>query len=169
MFQETRMGSALNSEEALPIVEEISNSVIRNPGALISLARLKDKDDYTYMHSVAVCALMVSLGKQLNLDDGQIRQAGLAGLLHDVGKMMIPPEILNKPGKLTDAEFAMVKNHPGEGHKLQEHSVVLIRGGKVRDLPGVRYHIVRGVLDTTGVENRRQQRSKYGAKTPKEE
>ncbi len=58
---------------------------------------------------------------------------------------------------------------PGEGHKLQEHSVVLIRGGKVRDLPGVRYHIVRGVLDTTGVENRRQQRSKYGAKTPKEE
>lgn len=58
---------------------------------------------------------------------------------------------------------------PGEGHKLQEHSVVLIRGGKVRDLPGVRYHIVRGVLDTTGVENRRQQRSKYGAKTPKED
>lgn len=118
MFQETRMGSALNSEEALPIVEEISNSVIRNPGALISLARLKDKDDYTYMHSVAVCALMVSLGKQLNLDDEQIRQAGLAGLLHDVGKMMIPPEVLNKPGKLTDAEFAMVKNHPSEGHKL---------------------------------------------------
>ncbi len=58
---------------------------------------------------------------------------------------------------------------PGEGHKLQEHSVVVIRGGKVRDLPGVRYHIVRGVLDTTGVENRRQQRSKYGAKMPKEE
>jgi HD-GYP domain-containing protein (c-di-GMP phosphodiesterase class II) len=118
MFQETRMGSALNSEEALPIVEEISNSVMRNPGALISLARLKDKDDYTYMHSVAVCALMVALGKQLNLDDEQIRQAGLAGLLHDVGKMMIPPEVLNKPGKLTDDEFSMVKNHPSEGHKL---------------------------------------------------
>lgn len=56
---------------------------------------------------------------------------------------------------------------PGEGHKLQEHSVVMIRGGKVKDLPGVRYHIVRGVLDAGGVEGRKQQRSKYGAKTPK--
>jgi len=56
---------------------------------------------------------------------------------------------------------------PGEGHNLQEHSVVMIRGGRVKDLPGVRYHIVRGVLDTQGVQNRKQQRSKYGAKTPK--
>lgn len=56
---------------------------------------------------------------------------------------------------------------PGEGHKLQEHSIVLIRGGRVKDLPGVRYHVVRGVLDATGVEGRKQQRSKYGAKRPK--
>ena len=56
---------------------------------------------------------------------------------------------------------------PGEGHNLQEHSVVLIRGGRVKDMPGVRYHIVRGVLDTAGVANRRQGRSKYGAKRPK--
>ncbi|PJE58118.1 MAG: 30S ribosomal protein S12 [Candidatus Portnoybacteria bacterium CG10_big_fil_rev_8_21_14_0_10_36_7] len=56
---------------------------------------------------------------------------------------------------------------PGEGHNLQEHSVVVIRGGRVKDLPGVRYHIVRGVLDTGGVENRKQKRSKYGAKRPK--
>ncbi len=56
---------------------------------------------------------------------------------------------------------------PGEGHTLQEHSIVMIRGGRVKDLPGIRYHIVRGVLDTTGVENRKQQRSKYGAKRPK--
>ncbi|MEJ5199404.1 MAG: 30S ribosomal protein S12 [Anaerolineae bacterium] len=56
---------------------------------------------------------------------------------------------------------------PGEGHSLQEHSVVLVRGGRVKDLPGVRYHIVRGTLDTTGVENRKQGRSKYGAKIPK--
>ena len=57
---------------------------------------------------------------------------------------------------------------PGEGHQLQEHSVVLVRGGRVKDLPGVRYHIVRGTLDTTGVNNRKQSRSKYGAKRPKE-
>jgi len=56
---------------------------------------------------------------------------------------------------------------PGEGHNLQEHSVVLIRGGRVKDLPGVRYHIIRGTLDTGGVEKRRQGRSKYGAKRPK--
>jgi small subunit ribosomal protein S12 len=56
---------------------------------------------------------------------------------------------------------------PGEGHNLQEHSVVLIRGGRVKDLPGVRYHIIRGTLDTSGVSNRRQGRSKYGAKRPK--
>ena len=56
---------------------------------------------------------------------------------------------------------------PGEGHNLQEHSVVLIRGGRVKDLPGVRYHIIRGTLDTAGVEKRRQGRSKYGAKAPK--
>ena len=56
---------------------------------------------------------------------------------------------------------------PGEGHNLQEHSVVIIRGGRVKDLPGVRYHIVRGILDTAGVEGRKQQRSKYGAKRPK--
>ena len=56
---------------------------------------------------------------------------------------------------------------PGEGHNLQEHSVVVVRGGRVKDLPGVRYHIVRGVLDTSGVEGRKQQRSKYGAKHPK--
>jgi small subunit ribosomal protein S12 len=56
---------------------------------------------------------------------------------------------------------------PGIGHNLQEHSIVLLRGGRVKDLPGVRYHIIRGVLDTAGVENRKQQRSKYGAKRPK--
>ena len=56
---------------------------------------------------------------------------------------------------------------PGEGHNLQEHSIVLIRGGRVKDLPGVRYHIIRGTLDTQGVDDRRQRRSKYGAKRPK--
>jgi putative nucleotidyltransferase with HDIG domain len=82
---------------------------MRNPDALIGLARLKTKDDYTYMHSVAVCALMVSLARQLGLSDEQTRESGLAGLLHDVGKMTIPLDILNNPGKLTDEEFGVVK------------------------------------------------------------
>ncbi len=118
MFQEARMGKAIEAEAAAPLVEEISNSVMRNPGALISLARLKIADDYTYMHSVAVCALMIALSRQLGLDAQQTRDAGMAGLLHDLGKAMIPMEILNKPGKLTDEEFALVKTHPEEGYRL---------------------------------------------------
>ncbi|MBO3703320.1 MAG: HD-GYP domain-containing protein, partial [Candidatus Accumulibacter sp.] len=92
--------------------------VSRSAGALISLARLKTADDYTYMHSVAVCALMVALARQLGLNDEEVRSAGIAGLLHDLGKAAIPLEILNKPGKLTDAEFAIVKEHPEKGHAM---------------------------------------------------
>ncbi len=128
MFQEVRMGKAIEAEAAVPLVEEISNSVLRNPGALISLARLKTADDYTYMHSVAVCALMIALARQFGLDEQTTREAGMAGLLHDLGKAMIPPEVLNKPGKLTDAEFDLVKTHPAEGHKL------LLAGRGISDL-----------------------------------
>ena len=118
MFEEARMGNSVDVGGAKLLVEEISDSVARNPGALISLARLKTVDDYTYMHSVAVCAMMVSLAKQLGLDDGQVRSAGLAGLMHDLGKAVMPMEVLNKPGKLTDAEFAIIKGHPVEGHAM---------------------------------------------------
>jgi putative nucleotidyltransferase with HDIG domain len=118
MFQEARMGKALDTAQASELVDEISSSVMRNQDALISLARLKNKDNYTYMHSVAVCALMISLARKLKLDEQQVRDAGMAGLLHDVGKMMIPQEILDKPGKLTDAEFMTVKDHPVQGHKI---------------------------------------------------
>jgi HD-GYP domain-containing protein (c-di-GMP phosphodiesterase class II) len=118
MFEEARMGKAVDTGGAQKLVEEITDSVARNPGALISLARLKTADDYTYMHSVAVCAMMVALAKQLGLDDKQVRIAGLAGLMHDLGKAMIPMEILNKPGKLSTAEFEIVKQHPKEGHAL---------------------------------------------------
>jgi putative nucleotidyltransferase with HDIG domain len=122
MFKEARMGQALNASDALPVVEEVTGSVMRNPGALISLVRLKNKDDYTYMHSVAVCALMVSLARQLGLNNEQIHEAGLAGLMHDIGKTLSPPEILNKPGKLTDAEFNVMKKHPVDGNKILQES-----------------------------------------------
>lgn len=118
MFQEARMGKAIETEQAQVLVEEISSSIMRNPGALISLARLKTADDYTYMHSVAVCALMIALARQLGLDQQATREAGLAGLLHDLGKALMPAEILNKPGKLTDQEFTIIKGHPEAGHRL---------------------------------------------------
>ncbi len=118
MFQEARMGKAVDTGGARQLVEEISDSVARNPGALISLARLKTVDDYTYMHSVAVCAMMVGLAKQLGMDAEQVRLAGMAGLMHDLGKAPMPMEVLNKPGKLTDAEFNIIKTHPSEGHRM---------------------------------------------------
>jgi HD-GYP domain-containing protein (c-di-GMP phosphodiesterase class II) len=118
MFQEARMGNAINAESAQKMVDEISESVARNSSALISLARLKTADDYTYMHSVAVCALMIALSRQLGLSEANTRSAGLAGLLHDLGKAVMPPGILNKPGKLTDKEFAIMRAHPVEGHKM---------------------------------------------------
>jgi len=79
-----------------------------------------------------------------------------------------PNSALRKVAKvrLTNA-YEVVSYIPGEGHNLQEHSVVMIRGGRVKDLPGVRYHIIRGTLDTQGVKDRKQRRSKYGAKRPK--
>lgn len=118
MFSDARMGKAIQVEQARALVEDISNSVLRQPHALISLARLKTADEYTYMHSIAVCALMIALARQLNLDENMVREAGFAGLLHDIGKIGIPLKVLNKPGKLTDSEFAIVKSHPEVGARI---------------------------------------------------
>jgi len=101
LFAEACMGRALDTEKCLPLVDEIATSVWRNPGAIVSLARLKTHDDYTYMHSMAVCALV-----------------GMAGMLHDMGKAMMPLEVLNKPSKLTEAEYQIMKTHPQHGYEL---------------------------------------------------
>ena len=125
MFNDARMGHAINTEESEALVEEIANSVIRNPHALISLSRLKTSDEYTYMHSVAVCALMMALARQMDLPDDWVREAGIAGLMHDIGKMTIGTDILNKPGRLTDPEFAAMRLHPQGGVKILQQGGVL--------------------------------------------
>ncbi|HEY1092762.1 MAG TPA: HD-GYP domain-containing protein [Burkholderiaceae bacterium] len=125
LFNDARMGKALEVEHCLEVVEDVSASVLRNASALISLARLKTKDEYTYLHSVSVCALMVSLAQGLKLDEAQTREAGVAGLLHDVGKMLVPEQVLNKPGRLSDDEFTVMKLHPTRGHEL------LLRSGAI--------------------------------------
>ncbi len=118
LFSEARMGNALDTSGCVDLVNDVTSSVWRNPGAMLSLARLKSHDDYTYMHSVAVCALMVALGRQLGFDEAQAREAGMAGLMHDMGKAAMPLEVLTKPGKLTDAEFALMRAHPERGHAM---------------------------------------------------
>ena len=117
MFSHVRMGRALELEHIGALVDDISSSIARHPNAFISLARLKSLNDYTYMHSVAVCALMIALGNQLNLPAALIRRVGMAGLLHDIGKMAIPGAILNKPGRLSGDELELVRTHPLEGEK----------------------------------------------------
>ena len=118
LFNDVRLGKAIDVNGALPLVEEVTSSVMRNPGALVSIVRLKNRDDYTYMHSVAVCALMVALARQLGLDEAQSRDAAMGGLMHDLGKALMPLDVLNKPGSLTEDEYGIMKRHPEAGWKL---------------------------------------------------
>lgn len=118
MFKEARLGKAISGETATEIVTQINESVARQPHALIALARLKTSDNYTYMHSVAVCAMMIALARELKLSDAEVKAAGAAGLMHDIGKMAIPDSILNKPGALTDVEFAEMRKHPERGVEI---------------------------------------------------
>lgn len=118
MFNQARMGRAIAVEQADELVDNIRGSIARHPSAFISLVRLKGADEYTYMHSVAVCALMIAVAHQLDFSAELIHQAGLAGLLHEVGKMAIPGAILNKPGKLTEEEFDVIRQHPQMGARM---------------------------------------------------
>jgi putative nucleotidyltransferase with HDIG domain len=120
MYDDVRLGKAIDSTIIMPLIGEIDSMVQSNSSAILSVARLKTHDDYTYMHSVAVCALMLSLAHQLNLDEEQTRLAGIGGLMHDLGKAFMSVDILNKPGKLTDAEFISVRKHPEAGAKVLE-------------------------------------------------
>jgi len=118
MFNEARLGHSLNLAGTLDLVDEIAGSIRREPTALLSVARLKNHDDYTYLHSMAVCGLMITLAQKLGLEDKQVLRVGMGGLLHDVGKAAVPLEILNKPGKLTDEEFEVMRQHPVIGAQM---------------------------------------------------
>lgn len=115
MFETARLGGAVPVTEALELVEEIDDLFERGEYMLLDAVQMKTADEYTYLHSVAVCALMLKLARQLGLPAEQARECGLAGLLHDVGKMRVPAEVLHKRAALTDEEFAQVKAHAEEG------------------------------------------------------
>ena len=118
LFNDARLGRAIQPEAVMPMVEQINDSVSRHPDALLSVVRLKNHDEYTYMHSVAVCALMVALARRLGLPEEQVRDAGAAGMLHDLGKAAMPLNVLNKPGALSDDEFKIMKAHPVRGYHM---------------------------------------------------
>jgi len=112
------MGKAVEMDKVAPVVESITESILRNSGALLSLLRIKTKDDYTFLHSVSVCTLLVAFCRSRGMDEETIYQAGIGGLVHDTGKALVPDAILNKPGRLTDEEFAIIKRHPRDGYDI---------------------------------------------------
>ncbi|WP_269532184.1 HD-GYP domain-containing protein [Chitinimonas sp. BJYL2] len=122
VMQDVRLGKAVQLGDVEPLITAMAESVLRNPGALISLAQIKDKDQYTFQHSVSVGTLMIAFAHSLGMTQTQIHQAGLGGLLHDAGKALVPDEILNKPGRLTEAEFDIIKLHPSDGHAFLQRS-----------------------------------------------
>lgn len=118
VMQDVRLGKAVQIEGVADTVEAITGSILGNQSAMLGLFCIKNKDDYTFLHSVSVCTLLVTFAHTLGMDGHFIQQAGMGGLLHDVGKALVPDEILNKPGKLTDEEFDIMKRHPGDGHAM---------------------------------------------------
>ncbi|MDO7844453.1 HD-GYP domain-containing protein [Sphingomonas immobilis] len=121
-FEDLREGKTLKMDGLTPLVEAIAASVIRDPSAIPAVTRLKARHEYTYLHSIAVCGLMVCLAHELDLDEALIHEIGVAGLLHDIGKARVPNLLLDKPGPLTPEEFAVVRTHTVRGHELLRHA-----------------------------------------------
>lgn len=117
-FANIRSGKPIRMAEVSDVVEDIVGSTARCPRALLEVLRLKQKDEYTYLHSVAVCTLMINVARQLGKSEAEIFDYGLAGLFHDLGKMCVDQAILDKPGSLDDAEFDEVRSHPVHGYDI---------------------------------------------------
>ncbi len=118
MFAAARLGRAVDTRRMARLSRAIAASIARDAKALINLVRLKEKDEYTYLHSVAVCALMTNFARHLGLEEDEVDDLGIAGLLHDVGKVAVADAVLNKPGRLSQAEMRSVRSHPVAGHAL---------------------------------------------------
>ncbi len=118
VFEDARLGNSVKSRKLAPLVVQISRSVNVEPTIILNIARLKTEAEYTYLHSVAVCALMVNLARKMGFPERQLHDIGMAGLLHDIGKTSIPDSILSKPGKLNESEWTTIRNHPQRGHEI---------------------------------------------------
>jgi putative nucleotidyltransferase with HDIG domain len=118
LLNDARLGKTINIAATKRVVSELAHSVIRNPDALTCFSQLKRRDEYTALHSLRVCILALSFGRHLGLDRDALLVLGTGALLHDIGKMKIPTEILNKPERLNDQEFALMRTHVPQGVKI---------------------------------------------------
>lgn len=118
LLEQARLGNALDTKSARLVVTDCVDSILRNPDALLWMAKIKHVDHYTMEHCLNVSVLAIAFGRHLRMDRQDLIRLGTGGLLHDVGKMKIPDEILNKPGRLTEEEFAVMKQHSEIGKEL---------------------------------------------------
>ena len=123
LLRQARLGKTLEKRQVVDLVEDIATSVEQCASAIVSLSRIKTVDNFTYMHSLAVCALMVNFARHAGFAHADVRELGMAGLLHDVGKTAVGSAILTKPGSLTPEEMAIMRTHTSAGHEI------LSRGG----------------------------------------
>ncbi len=122
IMEEARFGRRITTEKVEPVVEKMIESILRNQDALICLGRIKEADEYTYMHSMSVCVLMLSFGRYLGFNDRQLKEVGIGAMLHDVGKMKVPLKILNSRRPLSDREFSQIKRHVEYSNVLLEET-----------------------------------------------
>jgi HD-GYP domain-containing protein (c-di-GMP phosphodiesterase class II) len=117
-MEEVRLGGAINEEAAKSTVNDCVQSVLRHPDALMWMSKIREKQEYTFDHSLNVCVLAIAFGRHLGMDDQDLQKLGLCGLMHDIGKMRVPVEIVEKPGRLTEKEYRLMKAHTVHGRNL---------------------------------------------------
>ncbi len=122
LMEDVRFGKQIEMEKVDHITEKMVQSILRNKGALTSLSRIKDVDDYTFMHSISVGVLMISFSRHLGFDYPTIKSLGIGGLLHDIGKTKVPARILTKTGQLSEEEFRKAKEHVQHSRIILEHT-----------------------------------------------
>ncbi len=118
IMDDIRLGKAIDTQSAKQVVSEAVDSIIHTPDAMLMLTRIKDRDEYTAQHSMNVAVLTIAFGRALGLERERLEELGVCGLLHDMGKVLTPSEVLLKQGKLTHEEFLQMKKHPVDGRDI---------------------------------------------------
>ncbi|MBX5159926.1 MULTISPECIES: HD-GYP domain-containing protein [unclassified Rhizobium] len=118
VFGRLQHGDGISVDQVAPVISSVSKSIDQNPTVFLSVTRLKSRDEVTFLHSISVSALMILFSRHLGLDETTVQMLGTAGLLHDVGKLEIPLEVLNKEGRLDEEEIKMIRDHPEKGHAI---------------------------------------------------
>jgi len=145
IMTDVRLGRSVDTSAAKEVVGELTESIVRNPDAMMCLSMLKEADEYTALHSLRVCILAVAFGRELGYSIDRLEQLGTGALLHDLGKLKIPLDVLNKPGRLSTDEFDIIKSHVPLGVQVLEDS----KGGITdTSIDVARYHHER--IDGSG-------------------